>query len=53
MPTNPLPTPHTRRPAWRGWVLGGLALAALVAVFALYSEPGFIVMLADQIWACF
>ncbi|WP_169169305.1 MULTISPECIES: hypothetical protein [unclassified Acidovorax] len=54
MSTDRLPTaPHARRPAWRGWGLGVLALAASLAVFALYSEPGFMVMLADQMWACF
>ena len=27
--------------------------AALAAVFALYTRPGFLVTLADQLWACF
>jgi hypothetical protein len=31
----------------------GAALAALAAVFALYTRPGFLVTLADQLWACF
>ncbi len=31
----------------------GVALAALLAVFALYNRPEFLVTLADQIWACF
>ncbi len=30
-----------------------LAVAALLAVFALYTRPAFLVTLADQIWACF
>ena len=30
-----------------------VALAALLAVFALYTRPDFLVTLADQIWACF
>ena len=30
-----------------------VALAALLAVFALYTLPDFLVTLADQIWACF
>jgi hypothetical protein len=35
-------------------VLGWTAAAAvLAAVFALYTRPGVMVMLADQIWACF
>jgi hypothetical protein len=29
------------------------AVAALLAVFALYTRPDFLVTLADQIWACF
>ncbi|MCZ8252003.1 MAG: hypothetical protein O9318_06010 [Hylemonella sp.] len=29
------------------------ALALLLAVFALYTRPDFLVTLADQIWACF
>ncbi len=27
--------------------------AVLLAVFALYTQPSFLVTLADQIWACF
>ena len=27
--------------------------AVLMAVFALYTRPDFLVTLADQIWACF
>ncbi|MFZ5566219.1 MAG: hypothetical protein ACOY95_04400 [Pseudomonadota bacterium] len=29
------------------------ALVLLLAVFALYTRPDFLVTLADQIWACF
>ena len=29
------------------------AVLALLAVFALYTQPEFMVMLADQVWACF
>ena len=32
------------------WALAG---AVLLAVFALYTQPEFLVTLADQIWACF
>lgn len=33
----------------------GLALVALVlaAVFSLYTDPEFMLLMADQIWACF
>ncbi len=30
-----------------------LALAVLLAVFALYTRPDFLLTLADQLWACF
>jgi hypothetical protein len=29
------------------------AAVVLAAVFALYTRPGVVVMLADQLWACF
>jgi hypothetical protein len=29
------------------------AVAALLAVFALYTRPAILVTLADQMWACF
>ena len=32
------------------WALAG---AVLLAVFALYTRPEFLVSLADQLWACF
>lgn len=33
----------------------GFALAALLllAVFGLYTDPDFMRMMADQVWACF
>lgn len=33
--------------AWAG------AAAVLVGVLALYTQPGFLVMLSEMIWACF
>ena len=30
-----------------------IALAVLLAVFALYTRPDFLVTLANQVWACF
>ena len=33
--------------------LGLLAAATLLAVFALYTQPDFLLRLADQLWACF
>lgn len=43
------PTRH--RLVQAGWL--GAAALALAGVFALYTRPGFLVTLADQIWACF
>ncbi len=31
----------------------GLALAALAAVFVLYTQPEMLVALSEQLWACF
>lgn len=44
--------PHARHRLLRaaGWAL---AAAALGGVFAMYTRPGFLVMLVDQVWACF
>lgn len=45
-------TPHRTKRFWR------LAMAALIAVslsgaFYLYGRPDFLVILANQVWACF
>ena len=37
----------------RRLILYALAVAAALAVFALYTRPDFLVTLADQVWACF
>ena len=34
-------------------LLYGAAVVALLAVFALYTRPDFLVDLANQVWACF
>jgi hypothetical protein len=31
----------------------GAAVAVLLAVFALYTQPAMVVTLADAMWACF
>jgi len=37
-----------------GRILVGMALAALLGgVFFLYSNPQLVIMLTDQLWACF
>ena len=33
--------------AWLG------TIAALLGVFAMYQRPDFLVLLANQVWACF
>jgi len=38
---------HTR------WGIGAGAVAVLLAVFALYLEPQFMLTLATQLWTCF
>lgn len=54
MASTPLPTPASRRPGWKRWLAWTIAAAvALSAAFALYAEPGFVVMMADQVWSCF
>ncbi|WP_287877744.1 hypothetical protein [Acidovorax sp.] len=47
---NPTPRLASRPARLLGWVA---AVLALLAVFALYTAPGFMVMLSDQLWACF
>ncbi|KAF1049120.1 hypothetical protein [Xylophilus sp.] len=37
-----------RRLAWTA-----AAALALAGAFALYARPDFVVMVADQLWACF
>ncbi len=40
-------------PGWHRTLAWALALLALLSVFALYAQPDFLIMLADQLWACF
>ena len=35
------------------WLAYAGATAALVVVFLLYTQPGFMVTVADQVWSCF
>ncbi|GKS75837.1 hypothetical protein AVME950_13095 [Acidovorax sp. SUPP950] len=58
MPPTPHPSPgpaRTARPAraHRAWAWGAAGAVLLAAVFLLYAEPDFVVMMADQLWACF
>ena len=42
------PTPRALR-----WLGGAVAVLLCLVVFGLYTVPEFMVMLADQMWACF
>ena len=41
------------RATHKKWLAAAAAVLVLLAVFMLYSQPDFILMLADQVWACF
>ncbi|MFN9727481.1 hypothetical protein [Acidovorax sp.] len=47
-PHVPAPRSHALR--WAAWLA---AVLACLAVFGMYTVPEFMVMLADQLWACF
>ena len=53
LPPSTAPASSQRPPAWRRWAAAALVLLVLLLVFALYGNPDFMVMLADQMWACF
>jgi hypothetical protein len=38
---------------WLRALIWAVVLAGLLAVFALYTRPEFMLTLADQVWACF
>ena len=38
---------------FRRLTLGAVIGAGLIGVFYLYSRPDFLVLLANQVWACF
>ena len=47
--------PPLHRPTrpWQRWLGWALVLLVLLAVLLLYRDPAFMLMLADQVWACF
>jgi hypothetical protein len=56
--TGMTPAPHTSShaaplPTWLRALIWAVVLGALLAVFALYTRPEFMLTLADQVWACF
>ncbi len=52
MHTHTTPTPPAL-PLWLRALIWAVVLAILLAVFALYTRPEFMLTLADQVWACF
>ncbi|HEX5783955.1 MAG TPA: hypothetical protein VFY35_04420 [Burkholderiaceae bacterium] len=50
--TDPRPPEH-RRTRGLAWAVRAAVLAVCLAVFALYLRPGFLLTLANQLWACF
>ena len=48
-----LPSPDAAPPQWLAWLARIAAILALLAVFALYTQPDFMVLLANQVWSCF
>ena len=38
---------------WQRILIWAAILVVLLAVFALYLQPQFMLTLADQVWACF
>lgn len=48
------PSPEPAPTPWLRHIASVLAVAAvLLGVLMLYSQPGFMVMLSDMVWACF
>lgn len=47
---HPPPKPRSRALRWLG---AAVAVLLCLAVFGMYTVPEFMVMLADQMWACF
>lgn len=51
LPTASPPARHV--PRWLKALLWLGAGAVLAAVFGLYLDPDFMLLMADQVWACF
>jgi hypothetical protein len=50
---NHAPRPGKPAPRALRWLGGTLAVLLCLVVFGLYTVPEFMVLLADQMWACF
>ena len=53
--TRPIRPLRPMRPMriWQRAVLWALVAVVLAAVFMLYTQPDFMVRMADHVWACF
>lgn len=51
--TSPADAPPARPRRAVRWLAGAVAVLACLMVFGMYTAPDFMVMLADQMWACF
>ncbi|WP_265302501.1 hypothetical protein [Verminephrobacter eiseniae] len=46
-------SPPPTKPVARRWLVQAVALLLCLLVFALYTMPEFMLLLAGQVWACF
>jgi hypothetical protein len=53
MSTTPAVHPATPVSAAVRWLAWAVAVLVCLGVFGMYTVPDFMVMLADQVWACF
>jgi hypothetical protein len=53
MSATPTDHPPSQASAAVRWLAGALAVLVCLGVFGMYTVPDFMVMLADQVWACF
>ena len=49
---HPPQVPRRTSRGWR-WLAWAVSVVLCLAVFGLYTVPDFMVMVADQVWACF
>lgn len=44
---------NTNKASWPRRLLWPLAALVLLLVFAMYTQPEFMMQMANQVWACF
>lgn len=47
------PNDPANKASWPRRLLWPLAVLALLLVFAMYTQPEFMMQMANQVWACF